>query len=124
MTQTDGELALTFKRPGAMHSTEESLGYLGTLERHRRAGTIGKLIPQAVVSAPEGGFVQNNYNHLPVYGLDLGTGQPSWFNPLAVPFRMLKIVPTPQGDGGVDIHLSVSKAEHQAFEQRYGNTLA
>jgi shikimate O-hydroxycinnamoyltransferase len=124
MTQTDGELALTFKRPGAMHSTEESLGYLGMLERHRRAGTIGKLIPQAVVSAPEGGFVQNNYNHLPVYGLDLGTGQPSWFNPLAVPFRMLKIVPTPQGDGGVDIHLSVSKAEHQAFEQRYGNTLA
>jgi len=119
-TQTEGELALAFKRPGAMHSTEETLGYLGMLERHRRAGTIGKLIPKAVVNAPEGGFVQNNYNHLPIYGLDVGTGRPTWFNPMTVPFRMCKIVPTPQGDGGVDIHLTVSKAEQRPFEERYG----
>lgn len=121
-TQSEGELALAFKRPGAMHSTEETLGYLGLLERHRRAGTIGKLIPRAVVNAPDGGFVQNNYNHLPIYGLDVGSGRPTWFNPMAVPFRMLKIVPTPQGDGGVDIHLTVSKAEQRPFEERYGIT--
>lgn len=119
-TQTEGELALAFKRPGAMHSTQETLGYLGLLERHRRAGTIRKLIPRAIVHSPDSGFVQNNYNHLPVYGLDLGTGSPSWFNPKPVPFRMLKIVPTPQGDGGVDIHLTVSKAEQAPFEAKYG----
>lgn len=119
-SQSEGELALAFKRPGAMHSTEETMGLLGTLERHRRAGTIGKLIPRTVVNAPDGGFVQNNYNHLPIYGLDLGTGRPSWFNPMTVPFRMCKIVPTPQGDGGVDIHLTVSKAEQRPFEEWYG----
>jgi shikimate O-hydroxycinnamoyltransferase len=123
-TQSEGELALAFKRPGAMHSTDETLGYLGLLERHRRAGTIGKLIPRSVVEAPDGGFVQNNYNHLPIYGLDVGTGRPTWFNPMTVPFRMLKIVPTPQGDGGVDIHLTVSKAEQRPFEALYVNTLA
>lgn len=123
-TQSEGKLALALKRPGAMHSTEETWGYLGRLERHRRAGTIRRLIPKAIVHSPDSGFVQNNYNHLPVYGLDVGTGNPTWFNPKPVPFRMLKIVPTPQGDGGVDIHLTVSQAEQRPFEARYGRTRA
>ncbi len=121
-TQTEGELALAFKQAGAMHSAEESMGYLGLLERHRRAGTITQLVPQSVMKTADGGFVQNNYLHLPIYGLDLGTGKPTWFNPQTVLFRMLKLVPTPEGDGSVDIYLTAAPSEHPPFEALYGVT--
>lgn len=117
--RSEAELAAQFKQPGAVHNAEETLDYLGLLERHRRQGTLRRLMPEAVLEA-EGGFIQNNYSHLPIYEVDLGTGAPQWFNPMAVPFRMLKITPTPSGDGSVDLHLTVSRAELAPFEARYG----
>lgn len=117
--RSEAELAAQFKQPGAVHNTDETLGYLGLLERHRRQRTLRRLMPEAVLAA-DGGFIQNNYGHLPIYQVDLGTGAPQWFNPMAVPFRMLKITPTPSGDGSMDLHLMVTRAELAPFEQRYG----
>lgn len=119
-SQGEAQLALKLKQPGAMHNLEEVKGYLGMLERRRRDKTLGALMPRAVIQSTQGGYLQNNYNHLPIYQVDLGTGEPSWFNPMAAPFRMLKIVPTPTGDGGVDIHLTATPQELEPLAQRYG----
>lgn len=118
--QGEAQLALKLKQPGAMHNLEEVKGYLGMLERRRRNKTLGELMPRSVIRSAHGGYLQNNYNHLPIYQVDLGTGAPSWFNPMAVPFRMLKIIPTPAGDGGVDIHLTATPKELVPLAQRYG----
>jgi hypothetical protein len=118
--QGEAQLALKLKQPGAMHTLDEVKGYLGMLERRRRNKTLGELMPRSVSRSAHGGYLQNNYNHLPIYQVDLGTGAPSWFNPMAVPFRMLKIIPTPAGDGGVDIHLTATPKELVPLAQRYG----
>jgi hypothetical protein len=118
--QGEAQLALKLKQPGAMHTLAEVQGYLGMLERCRRNQTLSPLMPRAVIQSTQGGYLQNNYNHLPIYQVDLGTGAPSWFNPMAVPFRMLKIIPTPAGDGGVDIHLTATPRELVPLAQRYG----
>jgi len=118
--KSEAELALKFRQPGIMHSTEDSRGYLGMLERQRVAKKLGRMLPRWLLESDNGGFLQNTYAHLPVYDIDFGTGKPSWFHPMAVPFRMVKVVGLPTGPGGVDVHITASAEELAAFDALHG----
>jgi shikimate O-hydroxycinnamoyltransferase len=118
--QSEAELALKFRQPGVMHSMEDSRGYLGMLERQRVAGKLGRMLPRWLLESHNGGFIQNTYAHLPVYDIDFGSGKPSWFHPMAVPFRMVKVIALPTGPGGVDVHITASPKELAVFDQLYG----
>ncbi len=109
-------LARKLRRPEVRPDTEDWQGYLGFMERMRRERTIGQLLPRSVRRSLDGGFMQNNYCALPVYDADFGTGKPSWYTPVATPFRMVKIVPTAGGDNSVDLHLILGRRDRQAFK--------
>lgn len=119
-SQSAAQMALKFRQPGIMHGTEESRGYLGMLERQRQARKLGRMLPRWLLESHNGGFIQNTYAHLPVYDIDFGTGRPSWFHPMAVPFRMVKVIGLPTGPGGVDVHITATPQELAVFDQRYG----
>lgn len=118
--QGEAALALKFRQPGIMHSTEDSRGYLGMLERQRVAKKLGRMLPRWLLESDNGGFLQNTYAHLPVYNIDFGSGKPSWFHPMAVPFRMVKVLGLPTGPEGVDVHITASAEELAAFDAIHG----
>lgn len=109
-------LARKLRQPEVRPGTEDWQGYLGFMERMRRNQTIGQLLPRSVRRSLDGGFMQNNYCALPVYDADFGTGRPSWYTPVATPFRMVKIVPTAGEDNSVDLHLILGRRDRRAFQ--------
>lgn len=63
------------------------------------------------------GFILNNCVNFPMYRIDLGQGGPAWYDICGVAFRMLMVVSTPEGDGGLDLHLSARPAEIEAVRR-------
>lgn len=112
-------LAVRMRQPGHIQTAEDWKGFLGFLETHRQKRSIMSLLPNSVVRSLDGGFMQNNYCPMPVYGLDLGTGPSSWYTPESMPYRMVKLVPTAEGDGSLDLHLVLNKRELKAFEEMF-----
>ncbi len=113
-------LARKLRQPDDRPGTEDWQGYLGFMERARHEQAIGQLLPRSVRRSLDGGFMQNNYCALPVYDADFGSGQPSWYTPVATPFRMVKIVPTAGGDNSVDLHLILGRRDRRAFQALFG----
>lgn len=112
-------LTLKLRQPEERPGTDDWRGYLGFMERQRQEKKLGSVIPRSVVRGLEGGFMQNNYCAMPVYDADLGTGPPTWYTPTAVPFRMIKIVPTAGDDNTVDLHLILGRRELRAFRKLF-----
>lgn len=114
-------LAMKIRQPEVRQTTEDWQGYLGFMESQRQGKGISSVIPRSVTEGLKGGFMQNNYCAMPVYEADLGSGKPTWYSPLAVPFRMVKIVPTVEADGSVDLHLILSRREREAFRKLFAD---
>lgn len=109
------QIAISMREQARSWSTEDWQGALGFLENHRSRRTTLSLLPESVIESLRGGFMQNNYCAMPVYGPDFGTGPAQWYTPEAVPFRMVKIVPGPKGDGALDLHLMLNRRELKRF---------
>ncbi len=114
------KLALSLREQGRSWTTDDWQGALGFLEQHRAARSTLSLLPESVIESLNGGFMQNNYCAMPVYGLDFGTGPADWYTPEAVPFRMVKVVPGPKGDGVLDLHLMLNRRELKRFARVLG----
>lgn len=114
------KLALSMREQARTWTTEDWQGTLGFLESHRQNRTTLSLLPESVIESVNGGFMQNNYCAMPVYGLDFGTGPSTWYTPEAVPFRMVKIVPGPRNDDGcLDLHLMLNRKELKRFARMF-----
>jgi hypothetical protein len=116
-SQSLAAIALKSRMPAESLTNEDLLGYLGLMERARQTKGILGLMMRSVGRTLDGGLVLNNCSHYPMYEIDFGTGRPSWHDATRVVFRMLMIIPTPEMDGGVDIHLSALKPELEAMRR-------
>ena len=115
-----GAIALKSRLPADSLTNEDLLGYLGLMERFRQKKAVLQLMMRSVARSLDGGLVLNNCSHYPMYEIDFGTGRPSWHDCTRVVFRMLMIIPTPEMDGGVDIHLTALKPELDAMRRMHG----
>lgn len=115
--QSLAAIALKSRMPAESLTNEDLLGYLGLMERARQTKGILGLMMRSVGRTLDGGLVLNNCSHYPMYEIDFGTGRPSWHDATRVVFRMLMIIPTPEMDGGVDIHLTALKPELEAMRR-------
>ena len=116
-SQSLAAIALKSRMPAESLTNEDLLGYLGLMERARQNKGILGLMMRSVGRTLDGGLVLNNCSHYPMYEIDFGTGRPSWHDATRVVFRMLMIIPTPEMDGGVDIHLTALKPELEAMRR-------
>ncbi|MES2091060.1 MAG: acyltransferase [Pseudomonadota bacterium] len=98
-------------------STDALCNYLALVEKYRQAKAIWKLFLKPAGDTLQGGLVLNNCIHLPVYEVDFGSGPPSWHDICGVAFRMLMMFPTPEVDGGVDLHFTGRPHELKALGQ-------
>lgn len=115
-------LALKSRMPADRLTHEDLLGYLGLMERARQKKQLTRLMMRSVARSLDGGLVLNACSHFPIYDIDFGTGKPSWHDAVRVVFRMLMVIATPQGDGGVDIHLTATRQELALFDTLYGRS--
>lgn len=100
--------------------TADVLSYVGLVERYRAKRSVSKLLMRTVASTLDSGMLLNNYRPFPIYELDFGHGKPSWHDNPRLLYRALKVVSTPEMDGGVDIHLSAHKKELAVAAAVYG----
>ncbi len=114
------DLALKSRMPADSLTHDDLLGYLGLMEHGRQNKYLLSLMMRSVARTLDGGLVLNTCSHFPIYDIDFGTGRPSWHDAVRVVFRMLMVVSTPEGDGGVDIHLTATREELALFRARYG----
>lgn len=110
-------IAVQSRMPADSLTTEDLQGYLGLMETARRGKQVLRLMMRSVARTLDGGLVLNNCSHYPMYDIDLGTGRPSWHDATRVVFRMLMIIPTPEQDGGMDLHLTATRRELDAFRR-------
>lgn len=113
-------LASRCKVPTESVSDKVFVGFLALIERLRQSGQIPTLMMKNATDTLEAGLVLNNCSHFPIYEIDFGTGKPSWHDNVQVVYRMLMLCPTPDGDGGIDVHLTARKQELTALKKRYG----
>lgn len=106
-----GALAVKCKAPTEPLSLEDLQGFLGLMERHRQQRTLWHLMMRSAARSMDAGLVLNNCSHFPMYEIDFGTGRPSWHDATRVVFRMLMPIGTPEGDGGLDLHVTLSRRE-------------
>jgi hypothetical protein len=113
-------LASRCKVPTESVTDKVFVGFLALMERLRQSGQVPTLMMKNAVDTLEAGLVLNNCSHFPIYEIDFGTGQPSWHDNAQVVYRMLMLCPTPDGDGGIDVHLTARKEELAVFRALYG----
>lgn len=106
-------------RPSAEQlSTESLVSLLVLTEQYRQKKALWRLIFQPTVKTLEAGIIQNNMIQLPVYESNLGSGAPDWFDIIPVTLRMMMIFPTPQQDGGMDLHITARKVELKRLREQ------
>lgn len=88
---------------------------LALTETYRQKKATWRLLFKPTVETLKAGLILNNCVQLPMYDIDLGSGDPDWFEMLPATIRMLLVVQTPQKDGGVDLHLSARTGELKAL---------
>jgi shikimate O-hydroxycinnamoyltransferase len=98
----------------AEHVTRE----VALLEQARQRKEVPRLVLGAGARTLGPSLFQNNCSQLPVYEFDFGTGCPRWYETFPMTIRMLTLTPTPDKDGGVDLHLCATRAELRAVKQR------
>lgn len=111
------ELALRCRPTPAQLAHEELLDLLTLFEHHRQHKSVWRLFMRPAGETLQAGFILNNCVNFPMYRIDLGSGGPAWYDICGVAFRMLMVVPTPEGDGGLDLHLSARPAEIEAVRR-------
>jgi shikimate O-hydroxycinnamoyltransferase len=105
-------------RPQAEQVSTESLFKLLTLmEQYRQRQAIWRLFFKPAKETLSGGMILNNCTPFPMYDIDLGKGTPDWYDICPVMFRMLMVVPTPEKDGGMDLHITAPKRELKALRE-------
>lgn len=118
-TQSLAVLAERCKPPAEEVSAPTVSKLLTLVERARQAKNIWRLVFRPAVDTLEGGIVQNNLSLMPIYDVDFGSGPPDWYETFAMTVRMMGLVPTPQKDGGIDLHMAASKAELDALRKAF-----
>ena len=108
-------LAEQCRPPAEQVSIPSLYKMLALTEAYRQKKATWKLLFKPSVETLRAGLILNNCVQLPMYDIDLGRGNPDWFEMLPATIRMLLVVQTPQKDGGVDLHLSARKAELKAL---------
>lgn len=88
---------------------------LALTETYRQKKAVWKLIFKPTIETLKAGLILNNVVQLPIYDIDLGRGTPDWYDICPMTIRMLMVVNNPQKDGGVDLHVTASKAELKAL---------
>lgn len=110
-TESPVALARKMRAASVADDTEELSSYLAHVERYRQKHAVGKLLMRTVAATLGAGMMVNNYRPFPIYEIDFGTGRPSWHDNPRLVYRALKVVSTPEMDGGVDIHLTAHRKE-------------
>ncbi|MFZ2298960.1 MAG: acyltransferase [Aquabacterium sp.] len=102
-------------RPSSEQVSNDTLfSYLGLMEQYRQRRSVWRLFWDSAAGTLDGGLILNNCARFPMYDINFGQGGPAWYDICAVAFRMLMVVPTPEQDGGVDLHFTATKAELKA----------
>lgn len=114
------QLASRCKVPTESVTDKVFVGFLALMERLRQAKQVPTLMMKNAVDTLEAGLVLNNCSHFATYAIDFGTGKPSWHDNAQVVYRMLMLCPTPEQDGGIDVHLTARKEEVAVFRKLYG----
>lgn len=104
-------LAARCRLPLEAASTDDVLGFMAWMERHRQTKTIGQLLSTNLTGALRAGLVLNSCTHFPIYKIDFGAGPPSWHDHPRVPYRAAYLSPAPSRDGAIDVHLSAPRRE-------------
>lgn len=84
------------------------------MEQYRQRRAIWRLFWDSAAGTLDGGLILNNCARFPMYDINFGQGGPAWYDICGVAFRMLMVVPTPEQDGGVDLHFTATRAELKA----------
>ena len=95
-------------------SNDTLFAHLALMERYRQRKAIWRLFWDSAAGTLDGGLILNNCARFPMYDINFGQGGPAWYDICGVAFRMLMVVPTPEQDGGVDLHFTATKAELKA----------
>jgi shikimate O-hydroxycinnamoyltransferase len=118
-TESLAQLAARCKVPSDTVTDKVFFGFLGFMERMRQEKKCHTLMMKNAVDTIEAGVVLNNCSHFPTYDIDFGTGKPSWHDNAQVVYRMIMLCPTPEQDGGIDVHLTARKNEVAVFKKLY-----
>ena len=113
------QLAARFKPPAESVSDQTFTSFLAFMERMRQQKQVGSLMMKTAADTLEAGLVLNNCAHFSTYEIDFGTGTACWHDNAQVVYRMLMLCPTPERDGGMDIHLTARKEEIAVFRKLY-----
>lgn len=116
-TESLPELARRCRPAPEQVSQDALLDMLALMEAYRQRRAIWRLFWRPAGETVEAGLILNNCVNFPIYDIDFGGGGPAWYDICAVAFRMLMVVPTPEQDGGVDLHLTARPAELRALKQ-------
>lgn len=111
------ELALRCRPTAAQLAHDALSDLLALLDHHRAQKSVWRLFMRPAGETLRAGFILNNCVNFPMYRIDLGQGGPAWYDICGVAFRMLMVVSTPEGDGGLDLHLSARPAEIEAVRR-------
>lgn len=102
-------------RPSNEQVSNDTLSeHLALMEHYRQKRTIWRLFWDSAAGTLDGGLILNNCARFPMYDINFGLGGPAWYDICGVAFRMLMVVPTPEQDGGVDLHFTATRAELKA----------
>ncbi len=105
------QVAVRCRIPYDRIALSEQQAHLGLLEQYRLRHGIGRLVPEIAARSLSTGVLVNNCAHFPVYKIDFGSGPPSWQEREGSPYRRILLSPSPQRDGGLDLHITARRAE-------------
>ncbi|MEY4766482.1 MAG: hypothetical protein RI907_3155 [Pseudomonadota bacterium] len=112
---------LALARKLSPNPEQTSVDYLrkvaAVLEDARQRKDVPRLLLGPGAHNLDASIFQNNCSQLPVYEFDFGTGRPRWYDTMPMTIRMMTLLPTPDRDGGIDIHFCASKAERDALRR-------
>lgn len=84
----------------------DEIAFLGT---YRRRGVSRHVMAVHALDMRETSLSVNNWSRFPLYRIDLGAGQPFWYEYPDLPVPTVHITPTPEEDGGRDVYLCLSE---------------
>jgi shikimate O-hydroxycinnamoyltransferase len=114
-----GEVALRVRRGLEDISLARLRGDIAFLVSQKDRGPAGKAFPGMMLDVFDACVVFNNWSKLPFYAIDFGGGAPFWYEFPEVPIPWLTLVaPTPAGDGGRDVRLSLPVEKTASFHSR------
>jgi len=96
-------------------STGALFKMLALTEAFRQKNAVWRLIFKPTIETTRAGLILNNVLQFSMYDIDLGCGNPDWYDICPMTIRMLMVVGTPSKDGGLDLHLTARKAELAAL---------